>query len=34
VLAGKGHESTQTAAGQAHEQSDQALGRAAHARRS
>jgi UDP-N-acetylmuramoyl-L-alanyl-D-glutamate--2,6-diaminopimelate ligase len=33
VLAGKGHESTQTAAGQAHEQSDQALGRAAHAKR-
>jgi UDP-N-acetylmuramoyl-L-alanyl-D-glutamate--2,6-diaminopimelate ligase len=33
VLAGKGHEETQTAAGQAHEQSDQVLGRAAHARR-
>jgi UDP-N-acetylmuramoyl-L-alanyl-D-glutamate--2,6-diaminopimelate ligase len=33
VLAGKGHESTQTADGHADEQSDQALGRAAHAKR-
>ncbi|MDQ2645489.1 MAG: UDP-N-acetylmuramoyl-L-alanyl-D-glutamate--2,6-diaminopimelate ligase, partial [Myxococcota bacterium] len=33
VLAGKGHEQTQTAGGESREVSDQALGRAAHARR-
>jgi UDP-N-acetylmuramoyl-L-alanyl-D-glutamate--2,6-diaminopimelate ligase len=33
LLAGKGHEQTQTAGGESREVSDQALGRAAHARR-